>query len=52
MKSKITNEYVARNRDKAYVENKKKLQYLHEKLSHIKTLVHQYDKNATSLAAK
>jgi hypothetical protein len=48
MKSKIMQEYAARQQDKKYVENKKEFQYLHEKLAHIKGLVTQYDQNAIS----
>lgn len=51
MKSKIMQEYAARQQDKTYVDNKKEFLYLHEKLSHIKGLVTQYDQNAISSSA-
>jgi len=43
MKSKIMQEYAARQSDHGYSEQKKELQYLHMKLAHIKGLVTKYD---------
>ena len=52
MRSKIMQEYTARQQDKIYLDNKKEFQYLHEKLAYIKRLVDQYDSNAISSNAK
>lgn len=43
IKEQIVNEYYANKRDKKYQDSRQKFQYLHEKLSHIKRLVADYD---------
>ncbi|XP_071450365.1 RNA polymerase II elongation factor Ell [Hetaerina americana] len=43
IKDQIVREYQENKRDQQYPEAKKKFQYLHEKLSHIKRLVLEYD---------
>ncbi|ODM98390.1 RNA polymerase II elongation factor Ell [Orchesella cincta] len=43
IKEQIVNEYYANKRNKKYQDTRQKFQYLHEKLSHIKRLVADYD---------
>jgi len=43
VKTQIVDEYYANKRNKQYQESKEKFSYLHEKLSHIKRLVMDYD---------
>ncbi|XP_046400899.1 RNA polymerase II elongation factor Ell isoform X2 [Ischnura elegans] len=43
IKDQIVREYQENQRDQQYPEAKKKFQYLHEKLSHIKRMVLEYD---------
>lgn len=43
LKSKIVQEYAMNKKDSKYVKAREEFQYLHEKLAHIKKLVHAYD---------
>jgi hypothetical protein len=43
IKSEIVEEYEKNKRDTAYQEARHNFQYLHEKLAHLKQLVHDYD---------
>ena len=45
---KIFDEYNASKKDSNYTRTRQEFQYLHEKLAHIKTLVHQYDTKTLS----
>ena len=45
MKAKIVVEYEKNKKDQTYQEARSNFQYLHEKLAHIKKLVHDYDTN-------
>ena len=43
MKARILQEYEKNKGDGVYQEARSSFQYLHEKLAHIKKLVHDYD---------
>jgi len=45
VKAKIVVEYEKNKKDQTYQEARSNFQYLHEKLAHIKKLVHDYDTN-------
>ena len=45
MKARIVLEYEKNKKDETYQEARSNFQYLHEKLAHIKKLVHDYDTN-------
>ena len=46
---KIMREYQMNKQDRKYIEAKYEFQYLHDKLAHVKKLVHAYDvRNAAS----
>jgi len=45
VKSRIVLEYEKNKKDQTYQEARSNFQYLHEKLAHIKKLVHDYDTN-------
>ena len=50
LKKIIQREYKENKQDRNYTEAKQEFQYLHEKLAHIKKLVHSYDvKNANGM---
>ncbi|KAG8236073.1 hypothetical protein J437_LFUL011997 [Ladona fulva] len=51
IKDQIVREYQENKRDQQYPEAKKKFQYLHEKLSHIKRLVLEYDSSVSGQIA-
>jgi RNA polymerase II elongation factor ELL len=44
IKNQILEEYQESKKDRQHYEARKRFQYLHEKLSHIKRLVVEYDK--------
>ena len=48
MKHRIVEEYEKNKRNQTYQEARSNFQYLHEKLAHIKKLVHDYDTNNLS----
>ena len=43
VKARILQEYERNKQDKVYQEARSNFQYLHEKLAHIKKLVHDFD---------
>ena len=43
VKARILQEYEKNKKDVVYQEARSSFQYLHEKLAHIKKLVHEYD---------
>ena len=50
MKARIVVEYEKNKKDQTYQEARSNFQYLHEKLAHIKKLVHDYDTNNLGVA--
>ena len=48
IKNQIVREYQENKRDLKFQEHKRRFQYLHEKLSHIKRLVLEYDSAVAS----
>ena len=48
VKHRIVEEYEKNKRNQTYQEARSNFQYLHEKLAHIKKLVHDYDTNNLS----
>lgn len=44
LKNKIRKEYKMQKSDPKYVAQKKRFEYLHKKLGHIKQLILEYDK--------
>lgn len=52
VKEQIVREYGESKRDQRYQQARRKFQYLHDKLAHIKRLVIDYDSRNHSLVAK
>jgi RNA polymerase II elongation factor ELL len=50
VKHRIVEEYEKNKKNQTYQEARSNFQYLHEKLAHIKKLVHDYDTNNLSMA--
>lgn len=50
LKNKIRQEYKYQKDDHKYMEQKKRFEYLHKKLGHIKRLILDYDNSQTTVS--
>ncbi len=51
LKMQIWDEYNRNKNDSEYLRTRREFQYLHDKLAHIKMLVHEYDTKALTTEA-